>query len=135
MRRVSGPLLDRLDLRVVMPRLEPGTLVEAAAPEASAAVAERIAAAWHLALARNGGRANAALRGRHLQRVCSLDRAARDSLTDIARGLDLTARSVHRTMRVARTIADLRGGIHVYTEDILAAASLRDRSMEAPIAA
>jgi magnesium chelatase family protein len=135
MRRVSGPLLDRLDLRVVMPRLEPGALVEPATPEASVAVAERIAAAWHIALARNGGRANAALRGRQLQRACSLDRGARDSLTDIARGLDLTARSVHRTMRVARTIADLRGGLQVREEDILAAASLRDRSMEVPIAA
>lgn len=135
LRRVSGPLLDRIDLRVVMPRLEPETLVEPAAPEPSAVVAARISSAWRFALARNGGRANALLRGRLLQRACAMDRPARDTLTDVARSLDLTARSVHRAMRVARTIADLRGSSTVTAEDILAAASLRDRSMEAPIAA
>jgi magnesium chelatase family protein len=135
MRRVSGPLLDRLDLRVVMPRLDPDTLVGAASPEPSGVVAERVAAASRLARERNGGRANAALRGRQLQRACSMGAAARDTLAELARSLDLTARSVHRTMRVARTIADLRGSVSVGAEDILAAVSLRDRSMEVPLAA
>jgi magnesium chelatase family protein len=135
MRRVSGPLLDRLDLRVVMARLEPTQLVETATPESSTAVAGRIAAAWQVASARNGGIANAALRGRRLHRCCALDQEARSTLTELAGHLDLTARSVHRTMRVARTIADLRGSAAVHAEDILAAASLRDRSMEGPIAA
>jgi magnesium chelatase family protein len=135
MRRVSGPLLDRIDLRVVMPRLEPAILVDAAAQEPSAAVADRIASAWRLAVTRNEGAPNAALRGRQLHRACGMDRSARDSLTEVARGLDLTARSVHRTMRVARTIADLRGSPVVRAEEILAAASLRDRSMEVRVAA
>jgi magnesium chelatase family protein len=135
MRRVSGPLVDRIDLRVVMPRLEPGALVAPVAPEPSAVVAGRVAAAWRVEMERNGGRPNALLRGRQLQRACAMDRAARDALVEIARRLDLTARSVHRTMRVARTIADLRGRAAVSPEDILAAASLRDRSMEVPLAA
>jgi magnesium chelatase family protein len=135
MRRVSGPLLDRLDLRVVMARLEPSELVETATPESSATVASRIAIAWQVARDRNGGIANASLRGRRMHRCCALDRAARSTLTELAGQLDMTARSVHRTMRVARTIADLRGSATVRSEDVLAAASLRDRSMEVPIAA
>jgi magnesium chelatase family protein len=135
MRRVSGPFVDRIDLRVVMSRLEPEALVEPTAPEPSAVVAKRVAAAWSVQLERNGGRPNGLLRGRQLQRTCAMDRPARDALIEIAHRLDLTARSVHRTLRVARTIADLLGRPGVGAEDILAAASLRDRSMEVQLAA
>jgi magnesium chelatase family protein len=135
MRRVSGPLLDRIDLRVVMPRLAPEELVGAAHPEASAAVAERIARAWEAALTRNAGRPNALLRGRRLLEACAMDRRTREDLMQVAGSLDLTARSVHRIMRVGRTIADLRGLEPVSSDEILAAASLRDRSMETELAA
>jgi magnesium chelatase family protein len=135
MRRVSGPLLDRIDLRVVMPRMDPAALVDAAQPEPTAVVASRVAVAWQRSLARNGGRSNASLRGRQLLRACALDRAARATLTETSQGLELTARSVHRLLRVARTIADLDDRETVGSPDILAAASLRDRSLEAPLAA
>jgi magnesium chelatase family protein len=135
LRRVSGPLLDRVDLRVVMPRLDPDTLIESSAVESSSVVARRVAAAWAIARDRNGGRPNALLRGRQLVRVCVMDRSARSTLSEIARDLGLTARSVHRVMRVARTIADLRGASDITADDLLAAASLRDRSLETPLAA
>jgi magnesium chelatase family protein len=64
-----------------------------------------------------------------------MDPPTRATLKEVAMALDLTARSVHRSMRVARTIADLRGEQQVGREDILAAASLRDRSMEGDLAA
>ena len=73
MRRVSGPLLDRIDLRVVMPRLDAAELVGAARPEPSASVAARIRQAWERALARGGGRPNGLLRGRRLLEACALD--------------------------------------------------------------
>jgi magnesium chelatase family protein len=130
MRRVSGPLLDRIDLRVVMPRLDAAELVGAARPEPSASVAARIRQAWERALARGGGRPNGHLRGRRLLEACALDKTARATLAEVAEGLELTARSVHRVMRVARTIADLRGVGAVGSTEILAAASLRDRSLE-----
>ena len=135
MRRVSGPLLDRIDLRVIMPRMAPQQLVEIARPESSADVAERIGAAWRLAHHRNGGRANASLRGRQLLEACSLDRHARGTLTEVSTGLELTARGVHRMMRVARTIADLRRLNEVGRDEILAAVSMRDQSMEQGLAA
>jgi magnesium chelatase family protein len=135
MRRVSGPLIDRVDLRVEMPRMEAHELVGPAAPESSAAVAARILEAWRTSLARNRGRPNALLGGRRLLAVCGMDPPARTVLLDVARGLELTARSVHRIMRVARTIADLRGSPAVGADDILAAASLREGTREMGLAA
>jgi magnesium chelatase family protein len=135
MRRVSGPLLDRIDLRVVMPRMDTDELVGAAQPESSPAVAARILDAWRFAHDRNGGQPNASLRGSRLLEVCALDAAARDTLTEVASTMELTARSVHRVLRVARTIADLRHGQRVSSEEILAATSMRDRSLETEIAA
>ena len=134
-RRVSGPLLDRIDLRVVMPRMGAAQLVAPARPEASATVAARVRAAWELALRRNGGRPNAALHGHGLVRACGLDRQAQMAMLDVSVQLELTARGVHRVMRVARTIADLRELETVGSEEVYAATSMRDRSMEADLAA
>jgi len=131
---VSGPLLDRIDLRVVMPRLEVSELVGEAVPEESACVAERIRRAWERGRARSGT-ANGQLRGRQLVAACAMDGPARRALADTAQGLELTARSVHRLMRVARTIADLRDLDAVGVNEVLAAASLRDRSVEMGAAA
>ena len=118
MRRVSGPLLDRIELRVVMPRVEAETLVGAASPEPSVIVTERIRHAWGMALSRNGGHPNGSLQGRRLLSACAMDRAARATLTEVARGLDLTARGVHRIMRVARTVADLQGRTSVESDEV-----------------
>jgi magnesium chelatase family protein len=118
-----------------MPRLDPDTIIGSSAVESSTVVAGRIASAWAIARERNGGRGNALLRGRQLLRACAMERSTRTTLSAIARDLELTARSVHRVMRVARTIADLRGSASLTAEDLLAAASLRDRSLEVPLAA
>ncbi len=74
MRRVSGPLLDRIDLRVVMPRMDAEQLI-GLDPVRSAASSSRarIREAWERARARNGGRPNATLRGQRLMRACALD--------------------------------------------------------------
>jgi magnesium chelatase family protein len=129
-RRVSGPLLDRLEMRVVMPRIGAEQLVALDPPENSAAVASRIREAWRRSLERNKGLPNGALRGRGLLRACGLARSGRVAVTDISAQLELTARGVHRLLRVARTIADLRGRGPVGPDELYAAASLRDRSME-----
>ncbi len=129
-RRVSGPLLDRIDLRVVMPRMAPEEIVRLDQPEASAVVARRIGRAWSIALERNGGVPNAALRGQVLLRACALEAGARRDLDELAQRLELTARGIHRTLRVARTVADLRGRTVVGGEELAAAAALRDRSLE-----
>lgn len=129
-RRVSGPLLDRIDLRVVMPRVGADQLVTARRPEDSATVAARIRSAWAVAMTRNGGLPNSTLRGQRLLAACALDGPGRTAVSDISVSLELTARGVHRLLRVARTIADLRGRVPVGAEELYAAASLRDRSTE-----
>ena len=125
-RRVSGPLLDRIDIQIEMARVPVGELLAGPPPEASCVVRDRILAAHGTALKRNGGCANAQLTGTALLRACSLTRAADNVLAEFAVQHHLTARGVHRLMRVARTIADLEGRIDVSHDNVLSAGALRD---------
>jgi magnesium chelatase family protein len=111
-RRVSGPLRDRIDLWVSMPRVPAATLVGASDPEDSATVAARIAAARaHAALDR--GRTNGRLRGRPLRRACRLSDLATHRVADLAEAEFASGRGTERLLRVARTIADLDGAVAV----------------------
>ena len=125
-RRVSGPLRDRIDMQVEMARVPPAELLAGPPPESSAIVAQRIAAARARSLARNGGRPNARLPGTALVEACRLDAAAQNGLAELAADRQLSARSTHRVMRVARTIADLNDRADVGHADVLAAGVLRD---------
>jgi magnesium chelatase family protein len=122
--RVSGPLLDRLDMRIEMARVEPASLLEGPTPEDSATVRSRIVAAREFGLRRNGRRLNAELSGRAVLAACSLDDTTRALLGDLAAAHRLSARGLHRLLRVARSIADLHQHVDVPEEDLLAAASL-----------
>jgi len=134
-RRVSGPLLDRLDLQVSMPRVRPGDLITGPQPESSQTVAARIREARKRALARNRGMSNAALAGAAIAPACALTKRDEHLVADLAMRATLSARGVHRLLRVARTIADLAGRVAVSDEDILAAASLRDPARVESLAA
>jgi magnesium chelatase family protein len=107
-RRVSGPLRDRFDLWVSMPRVPAGILVAAGDPEGSATVAERIAAARARA-AIDRGRANGRLRGRQLRRACRLSVVGTRRVAELAEAELASGRGTERLLRVARTIADLAG--------------------------
>ena len=106
-RRVSGPLRDRIDLWVTMPRIGALALVGGGEPESSAVVARRIADARAIALARPPNRLNGRLRGRSLRQTCGLDRATSRRVLDLADGSAASGRGTERLLRVARTIADL----------------------------
>jgi magnesium chelatase family protein len=125
MRRVSGPLLDRLDLRVELRRVTSTELLASRPTEPSAVVAARIAAGRAAALARNGGLSNAELGGGALVRLAGMGPSARHRLAELADAGRLSARATHRLVRVARTIADLEGSVQIGEETILAAAALR----------
>jgi magnesium chelatase family protein len=125
-RRVSGPLVDRLDIRVELGRVPPAALLLAPEPEHSAVVAERVAVARRRSLARNDGRPNARLSGAATLRACRLDTRSRRRLAELAASTGLSARGVHRILRVARSIADLDGQEMVAEEALLAAAAMRD---------
>ena len=104
--RISGPLLDRIDLQVEVPAVPPETLSTAPTGESTAAVAERVAAAQAIQWARQGC-LNAALSGDAIDLHCALDASASKFLQTAAARLGWSARSFHRVLRMARTVADL----------------------------
>jgi len=106
--RISGPLLDRIDVQVEVPAVSPEALSAAPDGEPSALVAQRVAAARERAVARQGA-VNATLAGDALDRHCALDPAGAQYLRAAATRLGWSARGFHRVLRVARTIADLCG--------------------------
>jgi magnesium chelatase family protein len=106
--KLSGPLLDRIDLTLEVPALTEADLQGAPPGESSAAVRERVAAAWAVQRQRQGG-PNARLAGAALDRHCQPDATGRALLAKAIERLHLSARAYHRILRVARTIADLAG--------------------------
>lgn len=105
--KLSGPLLDRIDLHVEVPSLPAQDLLAPASPaETSTAVRARVSAARERQQARQGC-INRALPPAALEQHCALDDSARKLLTQALERLGLSARAVHRIIRVARTIADL----------------------------
>ncbi|HVM01081.1 MAG TPA: YifB family Mg chelatase-like AAA ATPase [Acidimicrobiales bacterium] len=120
-RRLSGPLLDRFDLRVPVAKPDVGELLGGPAGESSAAVAERVAAVRALAAYR-GVRANAHIPAGGLDEVAPLSPAARRIVEYRLRAGTLSARGLHRVRRVARTVADLDGGPHEVGEEHLCTA-------------
>jgi magnesium chelatase family protein len=103
--RVSGPLLDRIDLHVEVPRLEYAALLPGEAAEPSAAVATRVRRARERQ--RERGCLNSALGAGPLAVACGLGPREHGLLDSASRRLGLSARACHRILRVARTIADL----------------------------
>jgi magnesium chelatase family protein len=104
--RISGPLLDRIDLQLEVPSVAQEDLTGAATGEPSATVRSRVAAARERQLARQG-RPNAVLTPREVDRWCRPDAAGETLLKQAIARLGLSARAYHRVLKVARTIADL----------------------------
>jgi magnesium chelatase family protein len=120
-RRLSGPVLDRFDLRVALARPAVEELLGGTPGESSAVVAERVARARELAAGR-GVRTNAELTASRLDEVASLSREAEALLERRLRSGMLSARGLHRVRRVARTLADLDGAPSVIGAGHVAAA-------------
>ncbi len=106
--KLSGPLLDRIDLHVEVPALPTTELMATQPGEATATVRTRVVAARERANSRQG-KPNQALAGLELEAQLQLEAPAAAFLTNAAARLHLSARSTHRVLKVARTIADLGG--------------------------
>jgi magnesium chelatase family protein len=111
--RISGPLMDRFDLRVEVPQVAVEDLARSRPGEGSAAVAARVSRAREVQRARYAGHesvsVNADAEGELLEAVAALTSAAGELLAEVTRRFRLSARAYHRILRVARTVADLEG--------------------------
>jgi len=133
--RISGPLLDRFDLHVEVPRLSPADVVAAPAGESSATLRARVAAArvrQRERFARTRVGCNARMSGRHLRRFCVLNDAAVALLRDALERLYLSARAHDRVLRVARTIADLDDAEQIRVTHV--AEAIQYRALDRPAA-
>ena len=121
--RLSGPLLDRLDIHVSVPPVEVAALVRGSTAESSATVRERVSRARSAQHARAKAMklrqtSNALLSGAELERVVNLDAASRKLIEAAVNRLGLSARAFTKVLRVARTIADLESEDHVRTSHV-----------------
>jgi magnesium chelatase family protein len=127
--RISGPLMDRFDLRVEVPPVAYTDLDLPASGDGSAVVGARVMAARNVQTARFQGlpslRVNADLEGGMLEELAAPDPEGRDLLARVAEKFGLSARGYHRVLRVARTIADLDGSQQVRLPHIAEAVSFR----------
>ena len=112
--RLSGPLLDRIDLHVEVGALAAHELVNAPPGESSASIRARVVAARERAFSRQGS-ANQALQGQAIDAQCALAPEAAKFLNLAAGKLGWSGRSIHRCLKVARTVADLAGAAQVQT--------------------
>ena len=121
--RVSGPLLDRIDLHVEVPRQPVDVLSAAAREESSKVVRERVVTARRIQQDRQG-RVNAALGSADVERLSVMPTAV-SLLRQAAKARQLSARSQHKVLRLARTITDLSSGTDVSKAHLAEALSMR----------
>ncbi len=126
--RISGPLLDRIDIIIEVPALEFDELRSREAAESSAAIRERVNRAREIQLRRFAGSEttdNAHMRPAQLQAICTLSDECASLMREAFDAMQLTARSYDRILKVARTIADLDGSEEIAAQHIAEAIQYR----------
>lgn len=121
--KISGPLLDRIDLHIEVPAVPYNELRSKAASTSSAEIRQRVHSARQTQAAR--GFYNAHIPHRHLRELCLLDDAGERTLEVAVRRLSLSARAHDRILKVSRTIADIGGSEHVSGKHVAEAVQYR----------
>jgi len=133
--RLSGPLMDRIDIHIEVPAIELKDLTEISTEENSAAIRERVARARFFQLKRFSGQGkatcNARMTSRQLRKYCVLDQSSIELLKQAVINLNLSARAYDRILKVARTIADLAASPAIQADHLAEAVQYRalDRSL------
>ena len=122
--RISGPLLDRIDMQIEVAALDPAILSADADGESSAQIAKRVAIAYERQLARQH-KSNQRMGTRDIDRHCKLDRKGEQLLRQSMLTFHWSARAYHRVLKVARTVADLRGSDKILEEHVKEAVQYR----------
>lgn len=131
LQRLSGPLLDRIDLQVEVPRVSYDKLSQTDVPETSARIRSRVEAAWQIQQIRfadSSTKVNAQIKPRELNRFCHLHAGARQLLKNAFERLGMSARAYSRVLKISRTVADLAGSENI--EEIHVAEALQYRSLD-----
>lgn len=126
--KLSGPIMDRIDIQLWMKPIDPKKLVNRAPAEASAVVAERVMKAREIQKERfrdEGLFCNAGMTNRMIDKYCRLDKECQQLLEKIIEHMGLSARACSRIMKLARTIADLEGVENITAAHLTEAASYR----------
>ncbi len=131
--RISGPMLDRFDIQLDVPRVDYDKLTDARRGEASSVIQARVEAARERQYARHrdfpGVLTNSDLGAGEIEKVCKMDDAAETLLKAAMRKLQLSARAYHRVLKVSRTIADLAESEIIRTEHVAEAVQYRSRTL------
>ncbi|MBN2792491.1 MAG: ATP-binding protein [Desulfuromonadales bacterium] len=126
--RLSGPLLDRIDLQIEVPRVPHKDLADPVEGESSATIRARVEKARAIQrerLAPYGLHANTAMAARHIRKFCQIDDQGQKLLEMVTDKLGLSARSYSRILKVARTIADLAGEKNIRQQHLAEAIQYR----------
>jgi len=125
--KISGPLLDRIDLHINVTPPTHMDLLESKTSEGSAEIRARVIKARQRQMERYGGKitCNAELKGRQIQEYCIIGREEMMFLKEASERLALSARALHRILKISRTIADLEGSVELKTQHLAEAVQYR----------